>query len=123
MKKSFEEADELDGFEDLDDDDQEKIRKAWTEGHVADEDIPDTARKPSKDEEGEVDDDEDDEKPVKKKAAAKSSTKTATANGPAAFKLDYATSSRAKCKGMLGSMIFYVVRADLDPIRDGCNGA
>ena len=38
MKNSFDEADELDGFEDLNDDDQEKIRKAWADGKVADED-------------------------------------------------------------------------------------
>ncbi|KAI0264700.1 hypothetical protein BC834DRAFT_826081 [Gloeopeniophorella convolvens] len=65
MKKSFEAADELDGFEELEPADQEKIRKAWEDGHVADDDIPETARKV----EGE--DDADEEKPKKKRAPAK----------------------------------------------------
>lgn len=67
MKKSFNEASELDGYEDMEKEDQERISKAWEEGHVADEDIPETARKPEGDD-GEEDD--DDEKP-KKKAPAK----------------------------------------------------
>ena len=53
MKKSIEEADELDGFEDLQEGDQEEVRKAWEEGHVADEDIPESARKPTDEEEEE----------------------------------------------------------------------
>ena len=64
MKKSFEEASELDGYEDLKPEDQAKVIKAWQDGHVADEDIPDSARKPV-DEDGA-------EKPKKaKKAPAK----------------------------------------------------
>ncbi|KZT34554.1 zf-PARP-domain-containing protein, partial [Sistotremastrum suecicum HHB10207 ss-3] len=65
MKKELTEAEDLDGFDDITPENQEKIRKAWEEGHVADEDIPDSARKPPKDAEG-----GDDEKP-KKRAAAK----------------------------------------------------
>lgn len=72
MKKSFEEASELDGFEDLRVEDQEKITKAWEDGHVADEDIPDSARKPEGDE---GDEDEEEEKPKKKKAPAKKAAK------------------------------------------------
>jgi hypothetical protein len=65
MKKSFSDADDLDGFEDLQPADQEKVRQAWDNGHVADEDIPDTARKP----EGE--DEADEAKPKKKRASSK----------------------------------------------------
>ena len=101
MKKSFEEADELDGFEELKDEDQEKIRTAWQEGHVADEDVPETARKPAKDGEDEGEDEDDEAKPAKKKAAAKSSKKADAADEKSSFKLDYATSSRSKCKGVV----------------------
>ncbi|KAI9458848.1 hypothetical protein BJY52DRAFT_398656 [Lactarius psammicola] len=67
MKKSFSEADELDGFDELQPADQDKIRKAWEDGHVADEDVPETARK------AEGDDGAGDEepKPKKKRAPAK----------------------------------------------------
>jgi hypothetical protein len=94
MKVQFEDPADLDGFEDLNDDDQERIRKAYEDGHVADEDVPESARKP----EADVDDDdeEDDEKP-KKKAAAKG--KKAADDQPGKFKLEYASSGRAKCKG------------------------
>ena len=51
IKKSFESAEELDGYEDLKPEDQEKVNKAWEEGHVADEDVPDSAKKPDDDEE------------------------------------------------------------------------
>lgn len=96
MKAQFEEADELDGFEDLKDEDQERIRKAYEVGHVADEDIPDSARKPADDEdEGEED---GDAKP-KKKAAAKGKKAAAADDKPGKFKLEYASSGRAKCKG------------------------
>lgn len=88
MKAQFENADELDGFEDLKDEDQERIRKAWEDGHVADEDIPETARKSNDEEE-----DEDDGKPAKKKADKK------VADSKGKFKLEYASSGRAKCKG------------------------
>ena len=47
MKKQFEESSELDGYEDLKPEDKEKIDKAWEAGKVADEDIPETARKPA----------------------------------------------------------------------------
>lgn len=63
IKKSVDEAPEIDGYEALSAEDQAKVNKAWEDGHVADEDIPDTARKP------EADDDED--KPKKKRAPAK----------------------------------------------------
>ncbi|TFY54279.1 hypothetical protein EVJ58_g8959 [Rhodofomes roseus] len=96
MKNSFEEADELDGFDDLTDEDKDKIRVAWEDGKVADEDIPDTAQKP----EGEEDEEEDEEKP-KKKAPGRKKKTDADENGEpqkSVFKLEYASSSRAKCK-------------------------
>lgn len=63
MKDKFSSPEELDGFEDLKDEDQERVRRAWEEGHIADEDIPPSAQKP----EGE----EEEEKPKKKRAPAK----------------------------------------------------
>ncbi|KAF9508129.1 hypothetical protein BS47DRAFT_1303166 [Hydnum rufescens UP504] len=65
MKKKHPEVEDLDGFEDLDDGFQAKIETAWQEGHVADEDIPDSARKGPDD----TNEDEDDDK--KKKTASK----------------------------------------------------
>lgn len=64
-KNIHDEASDVDGFEDLNDEDQGRVSKAWEEGHVADEDIPESARKPAKD----GDDDEEEDKPKKKKAA------------------------------------------------------
>ncbi|KII91263.1 hypothetical protein PLICRDRAFT_105527, partial [Plicaturopsis crispa FD-325 SS-3] len=46
MKKSFDDAADLDGYDELPAAQQEKVTKAWAEGRVADEDIPDSARKP-----------------------------------------------------------------------------
>lgn len=65
MKKSFAESDELDGYENLTPEDKERVNAAWESGHVADEDIPESARKPA------GGDDEDEEKPKKKRAAPK----------------------------------------------------
>ena len=53
MKKNFDSATELDGFDELPAEDQAKVEKAWEEGHVAEEDIPETAKKPEGDEEEE----------------------------------------------------------------------
>ena len=64
VKKSITDADGLDGFEDLKEEDQEKLKAAWEAGHVADEDIPPTARKEV------TGDDEEEEKP-KKRASKK----------------------------------------------------
>ncbi|EKM56501.1 uncharacterized protein PHACADRAFT_253668 [Phanerochaete carnosa HHB-10118-sp] len=99
MKGQFENADELDGFDDLKEEDQERIRKAWEEGHVADEDIPESARNPA----GEDEEEEDSEKVVKKKAAAKE--KKVKEDKPGKFKLEYASSGRAKCKDGCGETI------------------
>ncbi|KAH9943531.1 zf-PARP-domain-containing protein [Amylocystis lapponica] len=94
MKKSFEDPDDLDGFDELSGDDQEKIRKAWEEGHVADEDIPESARKSGNEDEEE----EDEDKPKAKKAGAKASKKKDEGDGKGVFKLEYASSGRSKCK-------------------------
>ncbi|KAI0938411.1 hypothetical protein AcV5_000102 [Taiwanofungus camphoratus] len=90
MKNVHDEADDVDGFEDLHDDDQDRIRKAWEEGHVANEDIPESARKQT----GEDSDDDDEEKP--KKRGTKN--QGAEADGKSAFKFEYASSGRSKCK-------------------------
>ncbi|KAI0027552.1 hypothetical protein K488DRAFT_61207, partial [Vararia minispora EC-137] len=45
MKASLGEVENLDGFENMKPEDQERIRKAWEEGHVAEDDIPETADK------------------------------------------------------------------------------
>ena len=42
MKESLGEAEELDGFEDLNDEDKARVQKAWEEGHVDPEDVPET---------------------------------------------------------------------------------
>ncbi|KIM42150.1 hypothetical protein M413DRAFT_55852, partial [Hebeloma cylindrosporum] len=47
VKKSFEDASELDGYEALTPEDQARVVKAYQEGHVAEEDIPESARKPA----------------------------------------------------------------------------
>lgn len=62
IRTQFSDATELDGFDELNDIDKSKIMKAYEEGHVADEDIPDSAKKP-----------EGEEQP-KQKAAAKKKT-------------------------------------------------
>ncbi|KAI0747052.1 poly polymerase and DNA-ligase Zn-finger region-domain-containing protein [Daedaleopsis nitida] len=87
MKNSFNEADELDGFDDLSEEDQERIKKAWEDGHVAPEDVPETAQK------ADGEDDEDEDKPKKK-----GGKKAAVDLGPGVFKFEYASSSRSKCK-------------------------
>ncbi|KAJ7762739.1 hypothetical protein DFH07DRAFT_739153 [Mycena maculata] len=79
LKKIHDEAADVDGFEDLKPEDQARVTQAFEDGHVADEDIPDSARKPGK---GEGDDDEDeDEKP--KKAPRKKKADTDGAAKPA----------------------------------------
>ncbi|KAH9849562.1 hypothetical protein C2E23DRAFT_352102 [Lenzites betulinus] len=90
MKNSFDEADELDGFDDLNDEDQDRIKKAWEEGHVAAEDVPETARKAD----GEEAEDDDEEKPKKRGGKKKEEDD----GGKGVFKFEYASSGRSKCK-------------------------
>ncbi|KAF8321988.1 uncharacterized protein EI90DRAFT_2937645 [Cantharellus anzutake] len=76
MKKKHPDPEDIDGYEYLNPTQQAKIRTAWETGHVADEDIPPSARKP----EGEGGDEEEEEeeeetgKKKKKKAPAKKRT-------------------------------------------------
>lgn len=66
MAEKVGDAKELDGFDDISPEDQAKIEKAWEEGHVAEEDIPDTAKKPAQ----EAEDDEDGGAKKKRRKAA-----------------------------------------------------
>ncbi|KAF9240721.1 hypothetical protein BU15DRAFT_27940, partial [Melanogaster broomeanus] len=70
MKAQFTTADELDGFEDLNDEDKDRLRRAFDEGKVADEDIPESARKPAGDDAEEGDKTKKKRAPAKKKAEA-----------------------------------------------------
>lgn len=69
MKKSFSSSSELDGYDELRPEDKAKVDTAWEAGHVADEDIPESAKKPAGEE------DKDDEEKPKKKAGAKKAKK------------------------------------------------
>ena len=109
MKKTFEQADELDGFEELNEADQARVTAAWEAGHVAEEDVPESARKPEKEtgEEGsEEDDGEEKEKKPKKKAAKKEKAKKEDKEDkPGVYKFEYASSGRAKCKGTYAKVV------------------
>jgi hypothetical protein len=72
MKNTLGDVEELDGFEELKDEDKDRLRKAWEEGHVATEDVPETADA-SKILPGANADDE--EKPKRKRAPAKKKAK------------------------------------------------
>lgn len=75
IKSQFESAEDLDGFEDLNEEDQERVREAYETGKVRDEDIPESARKPGKDE------GEDEEEGEKKPAAKRGRKKKDEADG------------------------------------------
>jgi Poly(ADP-ribose) polymerase and DNA-Ligase Zn-finger region len=68
--KSFSSPDELDGFEELKAADKERVSKAWEAGNVADEDIPESAKKGDGGEE-----EEEEPKPKKKRAPPKKKVK------------------------------------------------
>merc|ERR1711939_785462 len=79
MSKVFNSASELDGYEDLRPEDQAKIDKAFEDGHVDPDDVPESAKKPEDDEAAEG---EGDESPAKrKKPAAKKSKKAKEEEG------------------------------------------
>jgi hypothetical protein len=67
LKKKFPEASELDGFDEIRSEDQDKVTKAYEDGHVAEEDVPESAKKKEGDE---------DAKP-KKRSGGKKTTKVA----------------------------------------------
>merc|ERR1711939_482199 len=74
MSKVFNSASELDGYEDLRPEDQAKIDKAFEDGHVDPDDVPESAKKPEDDEAAEG---EGDESPAKKKKPAAKKSKKA----------------------------------------------
>lgn len=98
VKEIVSSAEDIDGFEDLTPDAQEKILKAWEDGHVADEDIPESARKAD----GDAEDDEEEDGGKKK---AKKGKGAAAKSDKGVFKLEYAASSRSKCKVCSGAHI------------------
>ncbi|KAK0192287.1 hypothetical protein F5146DRAFT_497082 [Armillaria mellea] len=92
VKEQFEKASEVDGYEDMKPEDQAKVDKAWEDGQVADEDIPETARKA----EGEPEEEEE-EKPKKargKKKAEDGEEKTKKPRAPRAKKAPKADEGR-----------------------------
>ena len=72
LKKRHAEASDIDGFEEISEEDQRRVEKAYEEGHVADEDIPDTARKPAEDDKDKVE--------GKKKKASKKQARVCCVN-------------------------------------------
>lgn len=80
MQELYSEPSDLDGFDELNPEDKEKVRKAFQDGHVADEDIPESAKKEGA--AGEEDEDEEADKPKKKAASRK--RKDTEAEGEAA---------------------------------------
>ena len=104
VKKSITEASELDGYEALQPEDQAKIVKAWQEGHVDDEDIPETARKPAGDEDGSEEKPKKAAKraPAKKKAAAAAGSEGEAEERP---KRKAKTAAAAKVRSLLFKMV------------------
>lgn len=107
VKKNFEVASDLDGYEDLRAEDQAKIVKAYEDGHVADEDIPETARKPA----GEEGEDDEAEKPKKKRAPPKKKAEETDGEKP--------KKSRAKAKVRGISLTYGYVNLTLQPLENG----
>ncbi|KAJ7477233.1 poly polymerase and DNA-ligase Zn-finger region-domain-containing protein, partial [Mycena galericulata] len=58
LKEKHDEAADIDGFEELTEEDKARVTAAYEAGHVADEDIPDSARKPEKGGDDEENDDD-----------------------------------------------------------------
>ncbi|KAI6116797.1 zf-PARP-domain-containing protein [Pisolithus croceorrhizus] len=75
MKERLDDVEELDGFDELRDEDKDRIRRAFEEGKVADADIPPSAGKPA------AGDAVEGEKPKKKRAPAKKKTETEAEEG------------------------------------------
>ena len=97
MKKTFGEGSELDGYDELRPEDQAKVIKAWQEGHVADEDIPESARKPADDEDGA-------EKPKKAKRAP-TKKKATESDGEAEERPKKAKTAAAKVCSLLSHLL------------------
>jgi hypothetical protein len=88
MKAAHPEPSDLDGYEELREEDQAKIIKAWQEGHVDPADVPESAKK--EEVEGE-------EKP-KKKAAPRKKKADDEADGEAAEEKPKRSRAKAKVK-------------------------
>jgi hypothetical protein len=71
VKEIHPEASDLDGYEDIGEENQAKIIKAWQEGHVAEEDIPESARKKPADDEDAEGEGSEKKKPTRKRGPAK----------------------------------------------------
>lgn len=93
MQELYSEPSDLDGFDELKPEDKEKVRKAFQDGHVADEDIPETAKKEGA--AGEEDEDEEGEKP-KKKTASRKRKDTEAEGEPATEKPKRSRTTKAK---------------------------
>jgi len=87
IKNSVGDVEDLDGFDDLKDDDKDRLRHAFEEGKVADADIPATARKPT---------DDEGEKSKRKRAPAKKAEADTDEGGEEKPKKAPARKSRAK---------------------------
>ena len=108
MKKNFEEGSELDGYGDLRPEDQAKIIKAWQDGRIPDEDIPESARKPA--------DEDEEEKPKKaKRAPAK---KKATASGGDAEERPKRKTAAAKVRSLLSNDLHFLIMVYLQKTED-----
>ncbi|KIL62865.1 hypothetical protein M378DRAFT_165140 [Amanita muscaria Koide BX008] len=88
MKEMFSDPSDLNGYDDLKAEDQERIQKALEEGHVADEDIPNSARK----KEGE--EDKPKKRATKRKAASDDEGEEEVAEKP---KKSHSTQAKVTC--------------------------
>lgn len=71
VKEIHPEASDLDGYDDIGEENQAKIIKAWQDGHVAEEDIPESARKKPADGEEAEGEGSEKKKPARKRGPAK----------------------------------------------------
>jgi len=95
MQELYSDPSDLDGFEDIKPEDKERIRKALQDGHVAEEDIPPSARKEGAADEGTEGEDEGEEKP-KKRAAPRKRKETEAEGEAAAEKPKRSRTTKAK---------------------------
>jgi hypothetical protein len=84
MQELYSDPSDLDGFDDLKPEDKERIRKALQDGHVAEDDIPPSAKKEGAAAEGTEGEGEDEGEEKPKKKAASRKRKDTEAEGEAA---------------------------------------
>ncbi|PFH47702.1 hypothetical protein AMATHDRAFT_151459 [Amanita thiersii Skay4041] len=94
MKSQFNDPSELDGYDELRPEDQERISTAFEEGHVAEEDIPETAKKEGAGED--VSEEEGEDKPKKKTAPKKAAAKKSKDEGAEGEAVEKPKKPRAK---------------------------